>query len=46
MDMGYVSILIVKDMSRLGRDYLQAAELFEKLYEDNVEGKVTDEWFL
>ena len=22
------------------------AELFEKLYEDNVEGKVTDEWFL
>ena len=24
----------------------KVAELFEKLYEDNVEGKVTDEWFL
>ena len=24
----------------------KVADLFEKLYEDNVEGKVTDEWFL
>ena len=24
----------------------KVAELFEKLYEDNVEGKVTDEWFM
>ena len=24
----------------------KVAELFEKLYEDNMEGKVTDEWFL
>ena len=24
----------------------KAAELFEKLYEDNVSGKVTDEWFM
>lgn len=24
----------------------KVAELYEKLYEDNVSGKVTDEWFV
>jgi hypothetical protein len=24
----------------------KVAELFEKLYEDNVSGKVSDEWFM
>ena len=34
MDMGYVSVLIVKDMSRLGSDYLQVGYYTETYFPD------------
>ena len=79
IDMGYIGTVMVKDLSRLGRDYVSVGHYtdnyfpdrnirfiavndmvdsaegeneiapfknIEKLYEDNAEGKVTDEWFM
>ena len=88
IEVGYISTVIVKDLSRLGRNYVEVgnytevyfpdrnirfiavndmvaeknyleselgkalaknekvAVLYEKLYEDNADGKVTDEWFM
>ena len=33
---------LCKAQTRLGK----VSELYERLYEDNVSGKVTDEWFM
>ena len=46
---GGVAAIIVKDMSRLGRDYLRISKrdiFIQKPYEDNVEGKINDERFI
>ena len=42
VEAGRVEAIVIKDMSRLGRDYLKVGQVMEEIYEDNALGKLPD----